>query len=64
MKTYICQDCQKMTLSDVLNQRITSTWDREIGSPEEVISVGKEFHDFILQYNVAMHGPMQGDDNP
>ena len=56
--------CQKMTLSDVLNPRITSTWAREIGSPEEVISVGKEFHNFILHYNVAMRGPMPGNDNP
>ena len=56
--------CQKMTLSDVLNPRITSTWAREIGGPEEVISVGKEFHDFILKYNVAMRGPMEGDDKP
>ena len=62
-KIHMSRLCQKMTLSDVLNPHITSTWAREIGSPEEVISVGKEFHDFILQYNVAMRGPMEGDDN-
>ena len=58
--------CQKMTLSDILNPCITSTWAREIGGPrpEEVISVGKEFHDFILKYNVAMHGLREGDDKP
>ena len=42
--------CQKMTLSDVLNPRITSSGAREIvvhkispGGAEEVISIGKEF---------------------
>ena len=33
------------------------------GGAEEVISVGKEFHEFLLKYNVAMCGPMEGDDN-
>ena len=63
--------CQKMTLSEVLNLRIMSSGAREIavhkisiGGPEEVISVGKELHNFLLEYNVAMRGQMKGDDDP
>ena len=63
--------CQKMTLSDVLNPRITSSGAREIvvhkispGGAEEVISIGKELHDFLLKYNVAMRGQMEGDEDP
>ena len=62
--------CQKMTLSDVLNPRITSSGAREIvvhkispGGAEEVISIGKELQDFFLEYNVAMRGKMEGDDD-
>ena len=63
--------CQKMTLSDVLNPRITNSGSREIVihkiSPrvaEEVISIGKELHNFFLEYNVAMRGQMEGDEDP
>ena len=49
-KTHMPRLCQKTTLSDVLNSRITSSGAREIvvhkislGGPEEVIYVGKEF---------------------
>ena len=69
-KTHMPRLCQKMTLSLVLNPCITSSGAREIvvhkislGGPEEVISVGKEFHDFLLEYNVAMRGQMEGDDD-
>ena len=62
---------KKMTLSDVLNPRITSSGAREIvvhkispGGAEEVISIGKELHDFLLEYNVAMRGQMEGDEDP
>ena len=50
---------QKMTLSDVLNPCITSS-----GAIE--ISIGKELHDFLLEYNinVAMRGQMEGDEDP
>ena len=60
-----------MILSDVLNPRITSSGAREIvvhkispGGAEEVISIGKELHDFLLEYNVAMRGQMEGDEEP
>ena len=63
--------CQKMTLSDVLNLRITSSRTREIvvnntcqGCTEEYISVGKEFHKFLLEYNVALRQEMEGDGSP
>ena len=60
--------CQKMTLSVVLNPRITSTGATEIvvypGGAEEVISIGKELHNFLLEYNVAMRGQMEGDEDP
>ena len=62
--------CQKMTLSDVLNPRITSSGAREIvvhmispGGAEEVICIGKELHNFVLEYNVAMRGQMEGDED-
>ena len=29
------------------------------GGAEEVISIGKELHDFLLKYNVAMRGQME-----
>ena len=70
-KKHMPRLCQKMTLSDVLNPRITSSGAREIvahkispGGAEEVISIGKEFHDFLLEYNVAMRGQMEGDEDP
>ena len=70
-KTHMPRLCQKMTLSDVLNPRITSSGAREIvvhkispGGAEEVISIGKELHDFLLKYNVAMRGQMEGDEDP
>ena len=60
-----------MTLSDVLNPRITRSGAREIvvhkispGGAEEVISIGKELHDFLLEYNVAMRWQMEGDEDP
>ena len=31
---------------------------------EEIFSVEKAFHEFLQENNVAMHGPMEGDDNP
>ena len=34
------------------------------GGAEEVISIGKELHDFLLEYNVAMRGQMEGDEDP
>ena len=34
------------------------------GGAEEVISIGKELHDFLLKYNVAMRGHMEGDEDP
>ena len=60
--------CQNMKLSDVNNPHITSSGAREIevntrGGNNELISVTKEFHDFILAYNVAMRGGMEGDNN-
>ena len=59
--------CQKMTLSDVLNppKRVVGLerlWFTRF--PEEVISIGKELHDFLLEYNVAMRGQMEGDEDP
>ena len=70
-KKHMPRLCQKMTLSDVLNPRITSSGAREIvvhkispGGAEEVISIGKELHDFLLEYNVAMRGQMEGDEDP
>ena len=70
-KKHMPRLCQKMTLSDVLNPRITSSGAREIvvhkispGGAEEVISIGKELHDFLLKYNVAMRGQMEGDEDP
>ena len=64
-KKHLPQLCQKMTLSDRLNPCITSSGAREIVvhkiSPvgaEEVISIGKELHYFLLEYNVAMRGQM------
>ena len=65
----ICQGCAKsMKFSDVLNPRITSRGTREnvvntTAGTQEYISVSKEFHEFLLQYNVAMWGKMEGDDN-
>ena len=70
-KTHMPRLCQKITLSDILNPRITSSGAREIvvhkiflGGPEEVISIRKELHVFLLEYNVAMRGQMEGDDEP
>ena len=70
-KKHMPRLCQKMTLSDVLNLRITSSGAREIvvhkispGGAEEVISIGKELHDFLLEYNVAMRGQIEGDEDP
>ena len=70
-KTHMPRLCQKMTLSDVLNPRITSSGAREIvvhqislGGLEEVISIGKELHDFLLEYHLGMRGQMEGDDDP
>ena len=70
-KKHMPRLCQKMTLSDALNPRITSSGAREIvvhkispGGAEEVISIGKELHDFLLEYNVAMRGQMEGDEDP
>ena len=70
-KIHMPRLCPKMTLSDVLKPRITSSGAREIvvnkislGGAEEVICVGKEFHDFLPEFNVAMRGQMEGDDNP
>ena len=69
-KTHMPRLCQKMTLSDVLNPRITSSGAREIvvhkispGGAEEVISIVKELHDFLLEYNVAKRGQMEGDED-
>ena len=63
--------CQNMTFSDILNPRITSTGTNEIvgnqtglGCPVEYISVGKKFHKFLIESNVAICGKMEGDDNP
>ena len=60
-KKHMPMICQNMKLSDVINPRITSSGAREIevntrGGNNELISVTKEFHDFILAYNVAMRG--------
>ena len=70
-KKHMPRLCQKMTLSDVLNPGITSSGAREIvvhkislGGAEEVISIGKELHDFLLEYNVAMRWQMEGDEDP
>ena len=70
-KKHMPRLCQKMTLSDVLNPRITSSGATEIvvhkispGGAEEVISIGKELHDFLLEYNVAMRWQMEGDEDP
>ena len=69
-KTHMPRLCQKMTLSEVLNPRITSSGAIEIvvhkisrGGAEEVISIGKELHNFLLEYNVAMRGQMEGDED-
>ena len=70
-KKHMPRLCQKMTLSDVLNPCITSSGARGIvvhkispGGAEEVISIGKELHDFLLEYNVAMRVQMEGDEDP
>ena len=34
------------------------------GGAEGVISIGKELYDFILEYNVAMRGQIEGDEDP
>ena len=60
-----------MTLSDILNPCITSSGARELvvhkispGGAEEVISIWKEFHDFLLEYNVGMRGQIEEDEDP
>ena len=55
--------CQNMTI--ILNPRITSSGTREIvvhttGGTQDHISLRKEFHKCLFEYNVAM----EGDDNP
>ena len=68
-KKHMPRFCQNLKLSDVINPRINSSGAREIevnttGGHNELISVSKEFHDFILAYNIAMQGGMDGDKNP
>ena len=55
-KKHMPRICQNMKLSDVINPRITSSGAREIEINNKLISVSKEFPDFILVYNIAMRG--------
>ena len=67
-KKHMPRFCQNLKLSDFINPCITSSGAREIEVNNELILVSKEFHDFILAYNIAMRGGggggMDGDRNP
>ena len=61
--------CQNMKLSDVINPPINSSGAGDIevntvGENNELISVNKELHEFLLAYKIAMQGVMEGDNNP